>query len=65
VTVLGALFLSAVVLDLPLFSMVPDPLAAFVVLSSLVVVAGYLFVWARPSLVLPPDPDSSESATDR
>lgn len=65
VTVLGALFLSAVVLDLPLFSMVPDPLAAFVVVSSLVVIAGYLFVWARPSLVVPPDTESSESAPDR
>lgn len=51
--ILSALFLTAVVLDFPLFAAIPDPIAGFVVLAGHLAIGFVVYVWADTPFRLP------------
>ena len=56
---LSAFFLAAVFIDLPVFDLIPDAIAAFLVVVGLVAIGAVLRVWGDSSLNLP-EPEDAE-----
>lgn len=59
--ILSTVFLMAVFVDLPVLGSIPDAVAAFLVVASLILLAAAVRVWGDSSLTLPDAVDDEES----